>query len=349
MTATAKDAGDICAVYVDMGTTNTRAWLMQGSHILASESESTGIRDAARDGPQAVRDCLRRLIAKVPNDPALDSAQLHPKYVVAAGMIGSNLGLAEIPYIHPPAAIDDLTASSQWHHFPDVSDLPVLLVPGIRSGPGDARIESINQVDVMRGEETLCAGLIATGAIAPPAIVLNLGSHWKAIQLDHKGRIQSSVTSLSGELLHAVQLHTVLAGSVPRERPQRLSSEWLEAGMSKQRQSGLARALFCIRLLDLENQGSPEDRFAFAVGAFIASDLDGLLARGVFAPNVRVALVGHLAISDAWKAALSQAQITATIIPQEQAESALLEALRRILVGAWPSLESSSPVWHAHE
>jgi len=302
-----------------------------------------GIRDSARNGTGAIRRALRELIAKTRDEAEQKAKACAPHYIAAAGMIGSNLGLAEVPHIQPPAGIDELTAAAQWHHFSDVTELPFLLVPGVRSGPPTATAASINKVDVIRGEETLCAGLVALQLVKPPCTVLNLGSHWKAIQLDATGKITSSVTSLSGELLHVVQSHTVLADSLEKERPQELAAKWIEAGMEEQRRSGLARALFCARLLDLAHQGGPEDRLAFAVGAFIASDLDALMTRGVIAPESNIALVGHSSISDAWRTALSERNIAATIIAQEQSESALLEALRRILAGALPLLESASP------
>lgn len=328
-----------------MGTTNTRAWLMCGNHIVAETTQATGIRDAAREGRGVITECLRGMITRLENHPATEDRQ--PAYVAAAGMIGSNLGLAEVPYIYPPAGLEDLAAGARWYHFPELSDLPVLLAPGIRSGPRDATFDSISQTDVMRGEETLCAGLLATGAIAAPVVVINLGSHWKVIHIVVGGRIQSSTTSLSGEVLHVVPSHTVLAGSVARARPQKFSWEWIEAGMKEQRRFGLGRALFCARLLHLANQGSPEDRLGFLLGAILASDLDALLGRGVITSRTNVALVGYSAVSEAWQMALSEAGIQSTIIGQQQAEAALLEALRRILIDALPALTSTVHRSHA--
>ena len=340
MANTLRDLESVDGLYVDMGTTNTRVWLMRGDRLLASVAEAVGIRDSARDGTGAIRKGLRESIANALGTKR-NSEPGSPKFIVASGMVGSNLGLAEVPHIRPPAGIEELTAGARWHHFPDVSELPVLLVPGVRSGPVDATADSINAVDVMRGEETLCAGLVTLGLVKPPTIVLNLGSHWKAIKLNKDGRIEFSVTSLSGEMLHAAQVHTVLAGSLPSERPDTLSPKWIESGMKEERSSGLARTLFCARLLDLTNQGSKEDRFAFVVGAFIAADLDSLLARGMIEPESSVALVGHSAVCQAWQIALSQKQVAATIIRQKQAENALLGALRNILAGALPLLKST--------
>jgi len=339
----------ICAVYVDMGTTNTRAWLMRANQIVAATTESTGIRDAAREGQSAIRKCLRRVIAKLHTLSSATGEHCQPRYVVGAGMIGSNLGLAEVPYINPPVALSQLASGARWYRFPDLSNLPLLLAPGVQSGPQISDVGSISQTDVMRGEETLCAGLLSTGAIFPPVTVMNLGSHWKTIQIDRQGRIQSSETSLSGELLHALQSHTVLAGSVARERPRKFKREWIEAGISEQRRSGLGRALFCTRLLDLARQGGAEDRLAFVIGALIASDLDSLLVRGPITRQTQMALVGHTAVSEAWQMVLSQADITAKIISTEQAEIAMLEALHRILIAALPALESTSCGSHAND
>lgn len=334
MTSAAKSADTEAALYVDMGTTNTRVWLMCREKIVASAAESIGIRDSARYGAAAIRKGLRDLLTRVCGDGAI-GGNCPPKYIIAAGMIGSNLGLNEVPHIQPPAGIQELIAASRWYHFPEISKLPFLIVPGVRSGPRNLTVQSIDEFDVMRGEETLCAGLVALGIIEPPATVLNLGSHWKAVQMDGDGRIQSSVTTLSGELLHTVQSSTVLAGSLPSERPEGLSLSWVEAGMQEQRRSGLARALFCGRLLDLAHQGSAEDRLAFVVGAFIAADLDALLTRGLLVSSRTIALVGHTGICGAWRAALSNNGIAAVTIDHAQAEAALLGALRRILVGAF--------------
>ena len=334
MVGTTEAQETVCALYVDMGTTNTRVWLMRGDQMLGSVSDTLGIRDAAREGGQGIRKGLGDLISKACQTPegTVGMSRDLPAYIVGAGMIGSNLGLAEVRHIQAPAEISDLAAGAQWHYFADISDLPFLLIPGVRSGPVNADPGSINQADVMRGEETLCVGLVMLRTVAPPAVVLNLGSHWKAIQLETSGTIRASVTSLSGELIHAAQSCTILAGSVSREWPTTLSPEWIEAGMAEQRRSGLARALFCARLLDLAGEGSPEDRLAFVVGAFIASDLDALLAHAIIASRTQVALVGHPAIAEAWQTVLSGIDIQATIVNQQQAEKALLAAMQRILL-----------------
>lgn len=332
---------DRCAIYVDMGTTNTRAWLMEGSRLIARESAPVGVRNSAREkSSNIVREGLRELIARLRE---ACPRECKPTHIAAAGMIGSSLGLAEVPHVAAPAGLDELSAAAEWNQFDEVSDLPILLVPGVRCGPANPEIAQIDSVDVMRGEETLCAGLVALNLLSGSGIVLNLGSHWKAIQLDVQGRVSSSVTSLSGELIHAAQQHTILAGSVAMNWPNRLSPDWLKSGMELARQSGLARSLFCARLLGLSHQGTPEDRLAFVIGAFIASDLDALRKRGALDVQREGGIIGSKALSEAWQFALGGAGIPSAIIDSATVENAFLTGLRLILEKAHDLLDRTSP------
>lgn len=314
------------ALCVDMGTTNTRVWLRRGGATLGRLQAGVGVRDTARDGsPQRIGQALAELIAELRG--AHDVA---PQCVVAAGMITSPLGLAEVPHLSAPAGLRELRQAVQQFSFPDICDLPFLLVPGIRCGQADSLPEEVWQRDVMRGEETLCAGLLAGGQVTPPATILNLGSHWKAIVLDEEGRVAQSITSLSGELIHAAQTNTILAGSVPAERPEAIDAAWCAAGMREGRRAGLPRALFCVRLLELSGQGTPAERMSFLIGAFIATDLDALRARGVFAAGQPVFITGSGAVAAGWQHALSLHETPATVLSADEIENATLTALMMI-------------------
>ena len=336
-----KSGEDLCAIYVDMGTTNTRVWLMRGDEVLAHDSRPVGVRDSAPDGSTAqVRGALKELIANVQCQTNDASNSNLPVCVAAAGMISSPLGLAELPHLPTPAGPRELFAGTRRFEFPDICALPFLLVPGLRSGP-DIDLHSAGQADVMRGEETLCVGLQVLDLVAAPSVLLTLGSHWKAIQIDAEGRIASSITTLSGELIHAVQTETILASSVGRDWPASPTLEWIEAGMQEQRRSGLGRALFCVRLLELGNEGTAEERFSYLLGAVIASDFDALRKRGIVdrgaskASASRVTISGHAASAQAWAYALEQMSIAATVLTEEQTETAFLHGLKAILRERW--------------
>ncbi|MEJ7708616.1 MAG: 2-dehydro-3-deoxygalactonokinase [Pyrinomonadaceae bacterium] len=215
--AAADSAEPSCVVYVDAGTTNTRVWLAKDQKILARETATVGVRDTARDkSAHKLRAALTNLIREV----SQGAPQNKPRCVIASGMITSSLGLAEVPHITAPAGLRELAAGVEFHRFADITDLPFLLVPGVRCGPPNAaEVENIGEVDLMRGEETLCIGLIESGMLNSHSALLNLGSHWKAIKVDDDQRIQQSVTRLTGEMIQAVQEHTVLASAVTQEKP----------------------------------------------------------------------------------------------------------------------------------
>lgn len=314
-------------ICIDAGTTNTRAWLIGGDKILVRAEAMVGVRDSAREGSAAkLRATLKNLIAEV-----CRHSTEKPGGVIAAGMITSSLGLAEIPHIAAPAGIRELAAATLSFQFPEVAELPFLLVPGIRSGEAQGDCDSISEADVMRGEETLCVGLIEKKLAALPGAILNLGSHWKAIQIDKSGQIAFSRTSLSGELIYATQTQTILASAVPHERPENIDSEWADAGMREQQKSGLARALFCVRLLEQKCECTPNQRLSFLIGAFVAADFEGLSRQKILAPEKTVLLTGGGTIADYWEKILRRAGIGATIIRPDEVTAAFLSGLQAIL------------------
>lgn len=257
---------------VDMGTTNTRVWRIVDGGIVQRVQARVGIRDSAVAGrPEVLCEVLRRLLQQLDAAGADDLPP--PVALVAAGMITSDHGLLEVPHLPAPAGLAELSGAVRVCNMPELCALPVHLVPGVRTGEPLVARERVGQTDVMRGEETLCIGLHAAGILPVGGSLLNLGSHWKVIHLDAAGRVARSATALTGELLHAAQTQTLLSGSVPSERPERLHPDWVEGGLREARTSGLERALFCVRLLEQRAESTPGQRLSYLVGAFIGSAL----------------------------------------------------------------------------
>ncbi len=328
---TNEGAREICLICVDAGTTNTRVWLTIGDRVVSRAQAGVGVRDTARDGSsERLRNALRELINQVRDDARSQGFAQSPECVIAAGMITSPLGLAEVPHVAAPAGLNDLAAATRQYSFPEITGLPILLIPGARSGPRPCDQESVGATDVMRGEETLVMGLNALGLLEPRSTLLNLGSHWKVIKLDKDARIESSVTSMTGELIHTAQTQTILASSVPNTRPSEIDRTWLEAGMREQRRSGLSRALFCVRLLEQGSASSAEQRLSFLIGAFLASDMDAIVSRGLLDSEGAVVITGGGAIAGAWRDALTQNSTQAITLSDSEVENALLAGCRSV-------------------
>jgi 2-dehydro-3-deoxygalactonokinase len=330
---------ETCILYIDGGTTRTRAWVAVGERVLASAEVAAGARDGAREGgPNALADAVRRLVLEVESRCRADA---RPVLAVAAGMITSPQGLVEVPHVETPADARDLARAAPCRVLPEISPLRIVLVPGVRTGgSGPATRETIAGSDVMRGEETLALGLVRRGHLAGGGVLLSLGSHWKAVHVDAEARIVRSVSTLSGELIESVRLHTILASSLPAEWPAVLPADWLAAGIADGRRHGLPRACYEVRLLDQRVASVPAERLAFLVGATVAASDDALFPGSAGAPP-RVALAGPPALTHAWEAVVRGRGVPPVVLDDDERGAAFRAGCRAVLEGVPPTRQST--------
>jgi len=310
---------------VDMGTTRTRAWLMSGAEIEAHRAADFGIRNVATG--ESKQWLEQQLITLLDETYAARQTQsiLCPTVIIAAGMITSAQGIAEVPHVKAPAGAAELAASIHKHQLQTRPEWTLRLIPGVRTGPLTASREETLDTDIMRGEETLCIGLLRTGALQPGSALLTLGSHWKWIAIDAEKRIAASRTSLTGEMIHAVQANTLLAASLPQHRPEAFDPEWVDLGFREAQRSGLGRALFCIRLLDQHNHGTADQRLSFLYGAFLSSEIEHLPTR-----TRSLLISGPPDLARLWQHYLASTGISADLLDESARESAYLQGLRSL-------------------
>jgi len=249
---------------------------------------------------QAVREVLDDLLH--PTSPSADTATtdrpLRPEFIVAAGMLSSELGLLAVPHVDAPAGPDDVARGVTMTHIPEISELPIYFIPGIRT-PGSDGEDGWFAADVMRGEECETWGAYTTlqqaGAIDSEGWQAFLwpGSHTKLVEVDDAGRITRSHTSLAGELLQVVAKHTLLAASLPGELPDEVDHEAAEAGGRAVARDGLGRAAFLVRIAALTQALSASERASFWIGAVVQSDVDSLARHSILAPGRPVWIGGR--------------------------------------------------------
>ena len=295
--------GAACFIGVDLGTTNTRVWLIHGAVAVERLTAEVGVRDTARTGNNTrLKSTLRSLI--IQQQHRARERGLHPSFVIGAGMLTSALGLKEIPHISGTIGIEELRENVVTRIFPDVTDLPFLLIPGVKTGTAGRDPWEIGDTDVIRGEETLCVGLMTSRILRANSMLLNLGSHWKAILIGEDNRIDRCMTNLSGEMIFAIQTQTILADSVLSGRPDQLDASWIKHGIAEEQISGLTRALFCVRLLDLDARTNSRQRLSFLVGAFISDTLSYLTSMSMLKRHV--VICGATGSACAWAVALRE-------------------------------------------
>ena len=215
-------------IAVDWGTSNLRAWSMQGGAALENASSCDGMATLKRDGFAAA---LTRLIKPMSLQAGLP--------IIACGMVGSRQGWVEAPYRTLPC-----TPLATSFARADTADNPVHIIAGLRQD---------TPADVMRGEETQIAGFLALNKGWDGVICLP-GTHSKWVEVS-AGEVISFQTFMTGEMFALLCGHSVLRHSVN-------CADWDATAFDTAvddiiaRPERLAAQLFSIRASDLLN-GTP--------------------------------------------------------------------------------------------
>jgi 2-dehydro-3-deoxygalactonokinase len=261
-------------IAVDWGTTNRRAYLIDSSGKRTDEFEDAkGVLSVPSDGfPDAVAQIRDRL---------------GDKPLLLAGMVGSNRGWKEVPYVPCAAGLDDLVAKLVW-----VGDREAI-VPGV-SYIGDGR------ADVMRGEEVQLLGGVAAGKVDPYALVCHPGTHNKWVLVRH-GCIHSFRTVMTGELFSLLKEHSILSdlldGSVD------VNDAFKDGVRESMEQETLPADLFAVRARVLLGQANKEDAASYTSGLLIGTDVRIGLSKPF---GAQVVVMGRPELTRLYAAAVAQ-------------------------------------------
>ncbi|MBV6658699.1 MAG: 2-dehydro-3-deoxygalactonokinase [Devosiaceae bacterium] len=184
-------------IAVDWGTTNLRAYAMGADGEVLATAQGSGMGQLADGGAPAFDAALRAAV-----EPWLGAGSIR---VLMCGMVGARQGWIEAPYLPVPVALDRLGDAVVTVESSDPR-LHVRLVPGLsQRGP----------FNVMRGEETQLAGLVALDPVGGRAerIVCLPGTHSKWAYL-RGSTLERFETALTGELFDLLATQSILRHSV---------------------------------------------------------------------------------------------------------------------------------------
>jgi 2-dehydro-3-deoxygalactonokinase len=259
-------------IAVDWGTTNRRAYAVDRDGTVAvSVRDGQGIMNVPAGGFEEAVAGLR--------------AQLGDRPMLLAGMIGSNRGWREAPYVPCPADAAAIAAAILW-----IEPGRLGIVPGV-SQTGD-------EADVMRGEEVQAIGAIAS--LPDDALICHPGTHSKWIVM-RGGRIDHFRTLMTGELFALLKAHSILA---PQLRDVPAPDASFDAGVA----AGLAgeapqAGLFGVRARHLLGRGDANGA-SYASGLLIGADIRTGLGHGGNGP---IGLVGRSDLRALYAAGLAKA------------------------------------------
>ncbi len=312
---------------LDVGTTNTRVWLLKDTRVLTRIERSVGVRNSAILGNSS-------MLSKTLRD-AIDSLKKtfgKPTCVLAAGMITSGRGLCEVPHVEAPAGKKKLSQHVRMKRFAEICPYPFFLVPGVRIKRAPGVLKNIHEVDIIRGEESEIVGLCMRQDLSSSWLFLHLGSHTKAIVVNRKGEIIRSLSTLSGECSDVIQQATILSDNLKISQKTQLTKKFFDAGYQQSDKYGLLRALFMVRLLGENGRYTHSNLYSFFLGALLASDFQALQNAGLLkGATTPIILSGHAQLQKAWCLLLQRHGRPFTIIKKREREHAFLDGLRTIV------------------
>lgn len=261
-------------IAVDWGTSNMRAWAMEGASPIAEARSDKGMGALH---PSEFEAALLEVIT-----PWLGEGTTR---VVACGMVGAKQGWMEAPYLSVPTLpiSDRLTQPSVSH-----PRLSVHILPGLSQD---------TPADVMRGEETQIAGFLA---LAPEfdGIICLPGTHTKWVQVS-AGEVVSFRTFMSGELFALLANASVLKHSIGEGWDEQDFVDALTDTIS--RPETLASRLFSLRAEGLLHDLNPDCARARLSGLLIGAEL---AAARPYWLGQQIALIGDPQLSNIYAKAL---------------------------------------------
>jgi len=275
-------------IALDWGTSNLRASLLgAGGACLEERAAATGIM-AVVD-----RQFNAALLALCG-----DWLRAHAVPLVASGMIGSQQGWVEAPYLHCPASLPQAAAALTLVAVDTDASQPARtlhLVPGLRCTDADG------VHDVMRGEETQVWGADA----AAGSCCLLPGTHSKWAWLDGAGCISHFRTFMTGELYALLSKHGILGRlMVFGHESEPDFSAGVRRGLSHSAQA--THALFAARTAGLMGQVAPEGLPDYLSGMLIGIEVAGAL-QSMPATSAPLTLIGDDALCRRYTLALQLA------------------------------------------
>ncbi|MEQ6204552.1 2-dehydro-3-deoxygalactonokinase [Sulfitobacter sp. HNIBRBA2951] len=285
-------------VAVDWGTSRLRAWVHDGDDVTALSSDA-GMGTLE---PDAFEKALILLI-----EPYLSADKVTP--VICCGMVGARQGWAEAAYAPVPAAPPD--ANGALRVASDDPRIEVYILPGMSQA---------KPADVMRGEETQIAGLIAIRPDFDGVLCLP-GTHTKWAHIS-AGEIVSFATFMTGEMFALLSGQSVLRHSLGGDG-------WDDDAFTTAVTDAMARperigsSLFSLRAASLLEDLPPATARARLSGTLIGVEL---AAARPYWLGREVVLIGDQTVTSPYAAALSAQGVTAACAP---ADELTLHGLRR--------------------
>ena len=308
-------------IAVDWGSTHLRAYALgENNQLLHERTSDKGMGGLA---PEAFESALLVLITDwLPTTQPADGNGHKPVDIVACGMVGARQGWQEAPYQQAPCyptSVDNMIDVKTQDQR-----IAVKILPGVSQA---------NPADIMRGEETQIAGLLAALTLENSSdnqaitTVCLPGTHSKWVALS-EGKIDHFASFMTGEIFSLLSEKSMLRHTVGSE-------DWDNAAFiagvksSVHNPENLLSNCFRLRARDLLEGLSASIARATLSGLIIGAELAGSKP---FWSGQTVALIGEPKLSQLYAEALDSLGVT----------SEVFDPKRLILLGLTTAYQSLS-------
>lgn len=255
-------------VYFDARTTIIRGYLVDetGALIDCVIKESGSRNSATAAGSKTLTSGLYEVYTMLLIRNKLTDSDVESIY--ASGMVSSPYGIKEIPHVPTPVSIPDLAAAIVPCREDKYFHRDIFVIPGVRSS-GDGNIEYVNN---MRWEETVVLGAMPKIQQAFPnrpvcAVIPGAHTHMLLVQ-DNK--IMDCLAHLTGEILSAIQNHTILA-PILNAPVSNYDPDMIHQGVQNLQKYGLTRALYICHAMRLFSNESAARLASYGQGVILGS------------------------------------------------------------------------------
>jgi 2-dehydro-3-deoxygalactonokinase len=298
-------AGQVEWIAVDWGTSNLRAWGIDGEGEIAfSRSSPDGMSRLSRE---QYPDTLTAL---------LGSAADGVSEVLICGMAGARQGWMEAPYLDAPA---DLGVLADGAVAPEMAELDPQILPGVC-------LRDIGAEDVMRGEETQLLGL-STLVPGFSGLVVMPGTHSKWALLDDT-RLTRFSSAMTGEVFELLRMHSVLRHSLGEAGEDEDRELGFSAGLDQglEHPERLTATLFKVRAGALLTGRSASWCAGFLSGLLIGTEIGGQKS---WIGSTEIPLIGSVGLCGLYQVGFDRLGARTRVIDATDATLAGLKAARQ--------------------
>lgn len=267
-------------IALDWGTTSFRAYLFDTSGACMERvSAKAGIMQVQGGRfEETLHDHVGAWLSKFPGVP-----------IIASGMITSNQGWVETPYLESPASMADLSANLVRHTTGD--GRLIHFVPGVcQHGP---------TANVMRGEETQMAGIQDKN----PRLAILPGTHSKWIFMENEV-IPKFWTFMTGEIFAALTQHTILGRLITEGEDRESFEAGVRQGFSSEEGAGILSKLFGARAMPVLGTMESDSIGDYISGLLLGTEIQEALGSGA-AREAKPLIIGENDLARRYARALS--------------------------------------------